>query len=68
MHWQEHWQQHNWRKGLITHEDVLYLETDDAKTVFFDFAVNKHGMSSRSLSPFTLLDIQHDFSIFSKHY
>jgi hypothetical protein len=24
---------------------MLYLEIDDAKTVFFDFAVNKHGMS-----------------------
>ena len=25
---------------------LLYLEVEDAKTVFFDFAVNRHGMSN----------------------
>jgi len=28
---------------------MFYLEVDDAKTVFFDFAVNKHGMSSTDI-------------------
>jgi len=28
---------------------MLYLEIDDAKTVFFDFAVNKHTMSSTDI-------------------
>jgi len=37
-----------WR--LMSYEDLvsyllLYLEVDDSKTVFFDFAVNIHGMS-----------------------
>ncbi len=37
-----------WR--LMSYEDLvtyllLYLEVDDSKTVFFNFAVNIHGMS-----------------------
>ena len=28
---------------------MFYLEVDNAKTVFFDFAVNKHGMSSTNI-------------------
>jgi hypothetical protein len=29
---------------------MLYLKIDDAKTVFFDFAVNKHGVLSTDIN------------------